>query len=163
MERALRDKLVDGSFGEVPEAHSRRMGAIKGKGNRSTEARFRAMLVRAGVRGWTTRTKHLKGKPDFYFPGCKVAVFLDGCFWHGCARCGHVPGKNRPFWEAKIERNRARDRDTNRHLQEVGIRAVRFWEHELAECPGECVRWLRSSISAPGGYEAGAGAAAGMS
>jgi DNA mismatch endonuclease (patch repair protein) len=97
--------LVNGSFGNVSETHSRRMGAIRGKGNRTTEVRFRAMLVRAGIRGWTMQTKGIKGKPDFYFPKSKVAVFLDGCFWHGCPKCGHVPSVNRPYWKAKIKRN----------------------------------------------------------
>jgi DNA mismatch endonuclease (patch repair protein) len=146
VERALRDKLVNGSFGDVSETHSRRMGAIRGKGNRTTEEKFRGMLVRAGIRGWTMQTKHIKGKPDFYFSESMVAVFLDGCFWHGCARCGHVPGKNRPFWKAKIERNRQRDRDSDRHLREIGVTPIRFWEHELAESPGECIRRLRSKL-----------------
>jgi G:T-mismatch repair DNA endonuclease (very short patch repair protein) len=80
VERALRDKLVGGSFGKVSETHSKRMGAIKGRGNRTTEARFRAMLIRADIRGWKMINKDIKGKPDFYFPDSLVAVFLDGCF-----------------------------------------------------------------------------------
>lgn len=146
MERVLRNKLVDGSFGEVPEAHSRRMGAIKGRGNKTTEAKFRAMLVRAGIRGWTMQANQLKGNPDFYFPENKVAVFLNGCFWHGCSRCGHVPGKNRAFWKAKIERNQQRDRDADQHLHKNGIFAIRFWEHELVECPAECIARLRTEL-----------------
>ncbi len=146
MERALREKLVGGSFGKVSETHSRRMGAIRGQGNRTTEARFRAMLVRAGIRGWTMQTKKIKGKPDFFFPDSKVAVFLDGCFWHGCSRCGHVPRVNRPFWMAKIERNQRRDRETDKLLFQTGIRAIRFWEHELRDCPSECIRRLVETI-----------------
>ena len=140
MERALRDKLVGGNFGDVCPTNSRRMGAIRGSGNRTTEARFRALLVRAGVRGWTMQTKGLKGKPDFFFPEGRVAVFLDGCFWHGCPACGHVPSVNRPFWKAKIERNQRRDRETDEFLVGEGIRPIRFWEHELRDCPAECVR-----------------------
>lgn len=142
MERALRDKLINGSFGAVPQTHSRRMGAIRGKGNRTTEARFRAILVKAGVRGWTMKTKGIKGKPDFYFPENGIAVFIDGCFWHGCPRCGHVPTANRPFWKAKIERNQERDRATENRLLETGIRTIRFWEHELKIAPKECVERL---------------------
>jgi DNA mismatch endonuclease (patch repair protein) len=134
--------LINGTFGAVPQTHSRRMGAIRGKGNRTTEARFRAMLVRAGLRGWTMQTEGIKGKPDFYFPENMVAVFIDGCFWHGCPRCGHVPSVNRPFWKAKIERNQQRDRDTDNFLQQTGIIAVRFWEHELRESPRQCVERL---------------------
>lgn len=140
MERALREKLKDGGFGEVPESHSQRMRAIRGRGNKSTEARLRAMLVRAGVRGWKLNAPQVSGKPDFYFPALRVAVFVDGCFWHGCPTCGHVPRKNRPFWEAKIERNRRRDRETDAALRKNGIRSVRVWEHELKKTPAECLR-----------------------
>lgn len=146
MERALREKLADGSFGKVSETHSRRMGAIRGKGNRTTEARFRAMLIRAGIRGWTMQTKEIKGKPDFYFPESKVAVFLDGCFWHGCPKCGHVPRANRPFWKAKIKRNRRRDIETDGLLRAVGITPIRFWEHELRESRKVCLEHLAELI-----------------
>ena len=142
MERALREKLVDGSFGKVSEAHSRRMAAIRGKGNRTTEVRFRAMLVRAGIRGWTMQTRGIKGKPDFYFPERKIAVFLDGCFWHGCPCCGHVPSVNRPYWQAKIERNQRRDRETDNLLRETGITSLRFWEHELRDFPRQRIQRL---------------------
>jgi len=146
MERALREKLVGGSFGNVPETHSRRMGAIRGRGNKTTEARFRALLVRAGIRGWTMRTKGIKGKPDIFFPESNVAVFLDGCFWHGCPKCGHVPSVNRPFWKAKIERNQQRDRDTDELLLQTGVRAIRFWEHELRDTQKDCIQRLLDAL-----------------
>lgn len=149
MERELREKLVGGSFGNVPATHSRRMGAIRGKGNRTTEARFRALLVRTGIRGWTMHTKGIKGKPDFYFPDSKVAVFLDGCFWHGCPRCGHVPSVNRPYWKTKIERNQCRDTETDRLLRDEGITSVRFWEHELKDARQECIQILLGKIGKP--------------
>lgn len=122
------------------------MGSIRGKGNRTTEARFRALLVRVGVRGWTMQTKGIRGKPDFYFPDRRVAVFLDGCFWHGCPTCGHLPSVNRLFWKAKIERNQQRDRDTNEHLRQAGIKAVRFWEHDLRDSRAECIKKLLTII-----------------
>jgi DNA mismatch endonuclease (patch repair protein) len=146
VERALRDKLVNGSFGKVSETHSRRMGAIRGKGNRTTEARFRAMLVRAGIRGWTMQTKSIKGKPDFYFPESKVAVFLDGCFWHGCPKCGHVPSVNRPYWKAKIKRNQRRDIETDGLLRAAGITPIRLWEHELRNHPKVCLEQLTELV-----------------
>src|SRR5262249_41513821 len=109
MERALREKLVGGNFGDVSAAHSGRMRAIKEKGNKSTEKRLRAILVRAGVRGWKMHPPGLPGKPDFLFPEARVVVFVDGCYWHGCAECGHIPNVNRPYWSAKIEGNQRRD------------------------------------------------------
>lgn len=147
MERALRNKLIKGSFGEVPEIHSRRMAAIRGRGNRTTETRFRAMLVRAAIRGWVMNPKIVRGKPDFFFPDSKIAVFIDGCFWHGCPQCGHVPKVNRPYWKAKIERNRRRDLETDDLLLQSGITPIRFWEHELQCCPSECLRRLLDVVA----------------
>ncbi len=146
MERALRKKLVGGSFGNVSATHSKRMGAIKGRGNRTTEARFRAMLMRTGIRGWKMCNEEIKGKPDFYFPESRVAVFLDGCFWHGCQTCGHVPSVNRPFWKAKIERNQRRDRETDAQLFQIEIVVLRFWEHELKDSLEKCILRLRQVL-----------------
>lgn len=115
------------------------MAAIRPRGNRTTEVRLRAMLVRAGLRGWTMHPPELPGKPDFYFASDGLAIFVDGCFWHGCSRCGHVPRTNSGFWQAKIERNRWRDRNTRRRLRQLGIATVRFWEHELRESPQCCI------------------------
>ena len=131
MERALRETLLDGTFGDVPPAHSRRMRAIRGKGAKSTERRFRALLIQAGIRGWTMHARGLPGKPDFLFPAAKVVVFCDGCYWHGCPQCGHVPTVNRPYWSAKIEGNRRRDQENARKLRQAGMRVIRVWEHEL--------------------------------
>lgn len=124
------------------------MAAIRSRGNRTTEMRFRAMLVRAAIRGWAMNPKTVSGKPDFFFPASKTAIFLDGCFWHGCPKCGHVPNVNRPFWKAKIERNQRRDRETDELLLQTGIKAIRFWEHELRGAPSECIRRLLEIVQA---------------
>jgi DNA mismatch endonuclease (patch repair protein) len=139
MERRLKDLLTDGTFGPVPEGHSGRMKAIRARGNRSTERRARAILVRAGVSGWVLQPDGLVGKPDFLFPTARVVIFVDGCYWHGCPRCGHVPNKNRPYWSAKILGNKRRDRRHTRALRAAGYRVVRLWEHELAD---QDRRWL---------------------
>src|SRR5262245_22730708 len=136
MERALREKLEGGTFGNVAPGDMRRMKAVRGKNNKTTEWRFRGLLVGAGVRGWKVRPKGIPGSPDFFFPEVRLAVFLDGCYWHACPRCGHVPRVNRPFWLAKLQRNRERDREKERRLAKEGIRVVRFWEHELKEASG---------------------------
>src|ERR1035438_7375864 len=70
------------------------MRAIRSRGNRSTEVRLRGAVVRRGIRGWTLHPKEVFGVPDFFFKNCRVAIFVDGCFWHGCPRCGHVPKTN---------------------------------------------------------------------
>lgn len=130
MEKLLRATLPNGRFSNVPSVRSRAMAAVKGKHNLSTEIQFRMALVRSGVRGWVTQ-KNLPGKPDVYFPDKKLAVFLDGCFWHGCRRCGHVPKTNSLFWATKIERNRIRDQKNARSLRRQGIVVIRAWEHSL--------------------------------
>lgn len=141
MERWLREKLPRGRFENVTAAHAGRMRAIKGKGNRSTEVRARAILVRSGLRGWALHPDKLPGKPDFLFAAARVVLFIDGCYWHGCPTCGHVPSVNRPYWAAKIERNRQRDRRNNRKLRSAGYRVLRVWEHELVV--GWTGVWLR--------------------
>src|SRR5690348_12195545 len=102
MERVLRDKLNGGTFQNVPVGHSERMRAIKGRGNKSTEARLRAKLVRAGVRGWCLHPRGLPGKPDIHFPKQRLLVFVDGCYWHGCPCCVRARKVNSEYWKAKI-------------------------------------------------------------
>jgi DNA mismatch endonuclease (patch repair protein) len=67
---------------------------------------------------------------DIVFIGARVAVFVDGCFWHGCPLHATWPKKNAEFWRAKIEANRARDADTTRRLRELGWEVIRVWSHE---------------------------------
>lgn len=69
---------------------------------------------------------------DIAFTRSKVAIFVDGCFWHGCPRHFVPPKKNAAWWGAKVEANRRRDEETVRHLASLGWRSVRFWEHESA-------------------------------
>jgi DNA mismatch endonuclease (patch repair protein) len=134
MERFLKSKLKNGWFAGVPPQRSRTMSAIRGKSNRSTELSLKMAFVRARVKGWVLHPATICGKPDFFFPQYRLAVFVDGCFWHGCPRCGHIPKTRSSFWRAKIERNRKRDRRTNRRLATEGIRVVRIWEHSLQNC-----------------------------
>jgi DNA mismatch endonuclease Vsr len=146
MERALRKLLKEGRFQNVPEGHSRRMKAIREKGNKSTETRLRALLIRAGIRGWKVHPPGLPGKPDFLFLESRLVVFVDGCYWHGCPMCGHIPRINKPYWKAKIERNQQRDRLNTTRLQEAGFRILRLWEHELEQAPRDCLRRLAEML-----------------
>ena len=107
------------------------MGRIRSSGNRETELALAKILRRHGFTGWR-RQAALFGKPDFTFRADRVAVFVDGCFWHGCPKHGTRPRHNRGFWERKLNRNRARDRRVNRALRAEGWRVLRIWEHELA-------------------------------
>jgi DNA mismatch endonuclease (patch repair protein) len=107
------------------------MASIKGKGNKTTELKLRMGLVRAGLRGFRLHAAHLPGKPDFFFENAKLAIFVDGCFWHGCPMCGHVPKTRSKFWAAKLLRNRERDERNAGKLGQLGIRVLRYWEHDL--------------------------------
>lgn len=147
MERLLRQKLPGGSFANVSETRSRTMSKIRGKNARSTERVLQMALVRAGIAGWKRHADQLPGKPDFYFPEVHLAVFVDGCFWHGCPRCGHVPKTNTEFWASKLQRNVARDRLNRQRLRRDGIKSIRIWEHTL-RTPKHLDRTVRRLLSA---------------
>jgi DNA mismatch endonuclease (patch repair protein) len=110
------------------------MGRIRGKGNKDTELRMMALFRAHGITGWR-REQKLFGKPDFVFRRERVAVFVDGCFWHGCPKPKHAPlPKTRAeWWAAKLARNRARDLLVTRTLRKAGWRVVRIWECDLAK------------------------------
>ena len=100
---------------------------IRGRGNRTTEVRLAAIFRAHGITGWR-RQYPLPGRPDFAFPARRLAVFVDGCFWHGCPRHGTSPKGNARFWREKIARNRERDREVNRELRRRGWRVLRIWD-----------------------------------
>src|SRR5579884_1542564 len=130
MEKHLTKYLPFGRFKHVPVQRSKTMGAIRGRDNRTTERALRMALVRCRVSGWQLHA-NLPGKPDFYFPQKKLAIFVDGCFWHGCPRCGHIPKTRSSFWAAKFKRNRKRAQTVLQLLQAKGIQVVRIWEHDV--------------------------------
>ena len=106
------------------------MSRIRSRGNRDTELRLIALMREHGITGWR-RHARVFGKPDVVFRAAKLAVFVDGCFWHGCPRHATMPANNRPFWKAKLTRNAARDRDVTRTLRKAGWRVLRVWECAL--------------------------------
>ena len=126
------------------------MRSIRGRGNRSTEGRLRYRLVAAGVSGWRLHDGNIAGRPDFTFPRRKVAVFVDGCFWHGCSSCRALPKTNRKFWETKILANKKRDRTASGALKKSGWNAVRFWEHEVRRRPEYCLKKIVYAVRKDG-------------
>ncbi len=112
------------------EKRSEVMSKIRSKGNKGTELRLIAIMRGAGITGWR-RGQPVFGRPDFVFRRERVAVFVDGCFWHGCPKCYRRPKSNRKFWDGKVARNRARDGEVTRTLRRAGWRVVRIWEHQL--------------------------------
>ena len=110
------------------------------------EVRLRSALHRAGARFRVHQSIRVdEGRPvivDIAFPRRRVAVFLDGCFWHACPEHGTIPKANREYWEPKLRGNRQRDLETVNRLERAGWCAVRVWEHE--DLDAACARILRT-------------------
>jgi DNA mismatch endonuclease, patch repair protein len=109
--------------------------------------RVQSFIRHHGIVGWR-RHRPVFGKPDFVFPAAKVAVFVDGCFWHGCPKHSTMPANNRAFWKERMAANKARDRRVNRTLRRDRWRVVRIWEHELKH-PDDVLARLVAALTAP--------------
>ena len=110
----------------------RAMSSVRNKNSRM-ERGFESLLHLVGVSGFVRHPDQISGRPDFCFPEAKVAVFLDSCFWHACPTHLRLPTTNTEYWEAKIAKNKARDRRQTEELQAGGWKVVRIWEHELRD------------------------------
>ncbi len=123
----------------------RLMARIRSTGNKTTEKRLASLLRRAGLSGWR-RHLNIPGTPDFAWPGARVAVFVDGCFWHG-HDCGRnlTPRTNANAWLEKIHRNKARDRRISRRLQRCGWIVIRIWECKLRNSAPQLLR-IRKAV-----------------
>lgn len=110
---------------------SRRMARVRQK-DTDAEIALRRELFRLGLRYRVDYVVLSKPRrvADIAFPGLKIAVFVDGCFWHGCPIHATWPKRNAELWKQKIEANRARDADTNERLREAGWTVLRIWRHE---------------------------------
>lgn len=109
---------------------SQLMSRIRSRNNKKTELALRGILRAHALSGWR-RHQRLPGRPDFVFPVERVAIFVDGCFWHGCPRHYRPPTTRRGFWRTKVEQNRARDRRVSRELRKTGWKVLRLWECDL--------------------------------
>ena len=109
---------------------SRIMASVRSRGNSSTELKVLRILSDNKIKGWR-RHWRVEGSPDFAFPKFKVALFIDGCFWHGCARCYRAPKSSQAYWEAKILRNKQRDLNVSRSLKKIGWKVLRIKECQL--------------------------------
>ena len=130
----------------VDEAALARMKAAKSKDTKP-EIQLRSLLHRKGLRYRidVRPIYHLNRRADIVFRATKVAVFVDGCFWHGCPEHGTWPKANAEFWEEKIKRNRERDSETNKILEGLGWTVQRVWEHEDMEIAAENIYNLVTS------------------
>ncbi|MDO8872893.1 MAG: very short patch repair endonuclease [Methanoregula sp.] len=113
------------------------MSRIRGK-NTGPEIKLRKMLWSHGIRGY--RIHHnMPGKPDIVFIKKKIAIFIDGCFWHKCPIDFQEPETRKEFWMKKINSNVERDKKITKKLQEEGWTVIRFWEHEVRKKPEEVI------------------------
>lgn len=106
------------------------MRAVKSKGNKSTEGKIARIFRANKISGWR-RNSEVLGHPDFVFPEKRVAVFADGCFWHGHGCRNITPSDNAEYWKRKIQRNIERDATITRTLRKQGWKVVRVWECEV--------------------------------
>jgi DNA mismatch endonuclease (patch repair protein) len=120
------------------------MAAIRSRGNKDTELKLASILRAAGITGWR-RHQRILGRPDFVFRKARLAVFVDGCFWHGCPKHGRKPGSNRAYWLPKLRRNRERDDEVKRSLSSAGWAVIRLWEHDLTN-PQRCAARIARAI-----------------
>nr|VFK21856.1 MAG: T/G mismatch-specific endonuclease [Candidatus Kentron sp. LPFa]VFK35239.1 MAG: T/G mismatch-specific endonuclease [Candidatus Kentron sp. LPFa] len=114
----------------TPEQRRRCMSRVRGRNTKPEILLGKALWAR-GAR-YRLQVK-LPGRPDLVFPGKRLAVFVDGCFWHGCPIHGEIPATNREFWEKKLGDNLARDRRIDAELSGMGWRVVRIWVHEIKQ------------------------------
>jgi DNA mismatch endonuclease (patch repair protein) len=109
---------------------SKVMSRIKSQGNKSTEIKLIELFKLYGITGWR-RNYRVKGRPDFVFLDKKLAIFVDGCFWHGHDCRNTRPKNNAEFWRKKRERNARRDQEVNAMFHGRGWEVIRIWECEL--------------------------------
>ena len=113
------------------DRRSYNMSMIRGKDTKP-ELKLRKYLFSKGLRGYRIHYK-LIGKPDIVFTRKKIAIFIDGCFWHKCPECFKGPKTNKKFWSEKLSLNIKRDKKVNHKLRHQGWCIVRIWEHELKQ------------------------------
>lgn len=129
---------------------SEQMARVRSR-NTAPDLALRSALHRLGLR-YVLGAK-LPGSPDIAFVRQRVAIFVDGCFWHGCPSHYSRPAANAAFWRAKLKRNRQRDRSVDRQLLDLGWRPMRVWEHQVTRDLDVTALQIKYAISRwePGG------------
>lgn len=126
----------------------RMMSRIRGR-NTAPELRLRRNVWSLGLR-YRLHYRIGRTRPDMVFIGAKLAIFVDGCFWHGCPQHSTMPKSNREFWEQKLRRNCERDVQNTRQLEAEGWRVLRFWEHEIETSATDCARRVAAMLGKTG-------------
>lgn len=123
---------------ETTDDRRRMMSRIKGR-NTAPELSLRRSVWARGLR-YRLQYRIGRTRPDMVFVGAKLAVFVDGCFWHGCPLHSTMPKNNREFWRRKLRRNCERDVENTQSLEAAGWRVLRLWEHEIEASPAACTQ-----------------------
>ena|SRR3989344_5514998 len=125
------------------QLRSKIMASVKSR-NTKPELLLRKKLFNKGHR---FRVNYpIEGRPDIVFVKFRVAIFVDGCFWHGCS-CSSIPISNKHYWILKIKRNAARDKDVNSALRKQGWKVIRIWEHQLSRNSDNCTSRIENALS----------------
>jgi len=156
----------------TPEKRSAVMAKIRGRNNQATDVRLARLLRQSHISGWRRHVRLTAGRrevrsegnlrelgldqapttrprvtrPDFVFAGKRLAVFVDGCFWHSCPKHSNMPQSNRMFWERKLTANKRRDMEITKSLRSAGWAVVRIWEHDLVKRPEWCIRRIGRAL-----------------
>lgn len=125
-------------------SRSEQMARIRSQ-NTEPERLLRSVLWQRGRR-YRLAYRTPVGRPDLVFLGQKVAVFIDGCFWHGCPEHYVRPRSRTEFWSAKLQENVLRDHRQTRELEQIGWQVIRAWEHELFTSLNDVVRRIESAL-----------------
>ena len=137
------------SMARISEAgRSRIMSAIRSRNTRP-EIRLRKTLWSMGLGGYRLNSR-LPGHPDILYTRYKLAVFIDGCFWHGCPEHYTIPEQNTAYWVAKIERTRQRDRQADEELAHQGYDVIRVWEHDIRSDVDAVARTIGDRLAVKG-------------
>lgn len=127
----------------TPSKRSALMARVKTK-DTAPEVELRRALWAAGIRGWRLHPRRVPGRPDIAWLGRRIAVFVDGAFWHG--HPDYYWGQSGKFWDEKIDRNRSRDEKVTRDLLERGWTVLRIWDFEVERDASRCVETIRSVL-----------------
>lgn len=129
------------------EKRSKIMSSVRSRGNLATELAMVKLLRSQRIKGWR-RHLPILGTPDFAFRKKRIAIFIDGCFWHGCPIHFKMPKSNRDFWKNRIVTNCRRDQRVTKELRAGGWIVIRIWQHEIKASPELCVRRLQKALKA---------------
>jgi len=125
---------------------SRVMSSNKAK-NTKPELRLRKALYADGVRGYRLNWKKVPGKPDIAFPGRKISIFINGCYWHRCPHCElPLPKTNTEFWKEKFDKNIKRDKKKEKELLDLGWTVLVFWECKIKTNIKDCINKIKVNL-----------------